>query len=99
MVIKSQNELSKADAGQHKRFNKFAAGSQVMMHLQKEWFLKLTSQTYVQKAWSFRGCKESSNAYIVDTPDGLQISLRFVAVLFYFHGFDEVGNNLQLLSG
>ncbi|GAV75137.1 Chromo domain-containing protein, partial [Cephalotus follicularis] len=88
--IKTSNDNYKEAVNEHRRFKEFAKGDMVMVYLTKERYPKGTYQKL--KSRKIVPCKIikkiSSNAYVVELPDDLQISPIFnVEDLSDFHGF------------
>ncbi|KAJ0010946.1 hypothetical protein Pint_32912 [Pistacia integerrima] len=76
----------------------FEEGDQVLVHLRQERFPKGTYHKLKSKKFGL--CKVlrkiSSNAYLVELPPKIQISLVFnLSNLFPFYGFDGVPSSIE----
>ncbi|GAV69318.1 hypothetical protein CFOL_v3_12819 [Cephalotus follicularis] len=97
--IKTNNDNYKQTANEHQRFKEFAKGDLVMVYLRKERYPKGTYHKLKSRKIGRKTLKKiSSNAYVVEPQNDLQISHIFkVTDLFDFHGFtdDDQGRKLE----
>jgi hypothetical protein len=94
--LQNSSQEYKRREDQHKRELQFEVGDLILAHLRKERFLRGTyNKLKMNKIWSCKIIKKfGTNAYEIELPDGIRISLIFkISYLYpYKAEEEEVGN-------